>query len=87
MNSENEIEYKIEGESLDECRKKLFNEYGKDYTIKDKKVEFKRSGFFKKLKPVTVVTYVVNHQKSYNINKDEQRYYNFDAIVKVCCSQ
>lgn len=77
MNSENEIEYKIEGESLDECRKKLFNEYGKDYTIKDRKVEFKRLGFFKKLKPVTVVTYVVNHQKSYNINKDEQKYYDF----------
>lgn len=76
MVSDNEIEYKIEGDSIDECKKKLYDQYGKDYLIKDKKVEFRRAGLFKKQKAVTVVTYVVNHQKSYNMNKDSL--YSFD---------
>lgn len=76
MIGDNEIEYKIEGDSIDECKKKLYDQYGKDYLIKDKKVEFRRAGLFKKQKAVTVVTYVVNHQKSYNMNKDSL--YSFD---------
>ena len=76
MVSDNELEYKIEGDSIDECKKKLYDQYGKDYLIKDKKVEFRRAGLFKKQKAVTVVTYVVNHQKSYNMNKDSL--YSFD---------
>lgn len=76
MIGDNEIEYKIEGDSIDECKKKLFDQYGKDYQIKDKKVEFRRAGIFKKQKAVTVVTYVVNHQKSYNMNKDGMYYFD-----------
>ena len=56
MIGDNEIEYKIEGDSIDECKKKLFDQYGKDYQIKGKKVEFRRAGIFKKQKAVTVVT-------------------------------
>ena len=76
MVSDNEIEYKIEGDSIDECKKKLYDQYGKDYLIKDKKVEFRRAGLFKRQKAVTVVTYVINHQKSYNISKENM--YSFD---------
>ena len=70
MVSDNEIEYKIEGDSIDECKKKLYDQYGKDYLIKDKKVEFRRAGLFKRQKAVTVVTYVINHQISDNITKE-----------------
>ena len=54
MVSDNEIEYKIEGDSIDECKKKLYDQYGKDYLIKDKKVEFRRAGLFKRQKAITL---------------------------------
>lgn len=67
MSYDDEIENKITGRSLEECRDKLFKLYGKDYRIVNKSVDFKSGGFlFLQKKPVTVVTYVVNHQKSYN---------------------
>ncbi len=67
MAYDDEIENKITGRSLAECRDKLFKLYGKDYRIVNKSVDFKSGGFlFLQKKPVTVVTYVVNHQKSYN---------------------
>lgn len=78
MASENEIEYRIEGDSLEECKRQLYDKYGKDYIIKDKKTEFKRAGFLKKQKAVVVVTYAVNHQKSYDINKNESGYYSYN---------
>ena len=84
MASENEIEYRIEGDSLEECKRQLYDKYGKDYIIKDKKTEFKRAGFLKKQKAVVVVTYAVNHQKSYDINKNESGYYRADRQYNMC---
>ena len=67
MALENGIRQKIEGDTLDECKQKLFNLYGKDYNIESKETIFKRSGFLGlKQKEVQVVTYTVNHRKSYN---------------------
>lgn len=67
MAYDDEIENKITGHSYDECREKLFKLYGKDYRIINKTVDFRPGGFlFLQKKPVTVVTYVVNHQKSYS---------------------
>lgn len=67
MAFEEEIENKITGRSYEECREKLYKLYGKDYRIINKTVDFRPGGFlYLQKKPVTVVTYVVNHQKSYN---------------------
>lgn len=74
MIGENEIEYKIEGDSLEEIKQRLFKLYGRDYIIKDKKEVVKRRLFGKK--SVLEITYVVNHQKSYAMNKREPEYYN-----------
>lgn len=63
-----DIELKEYGESIEEIRTKLFKRYGKNgYRITDKNVTEKRCGFlFLQHKPVIIVTYVVNHQKSFN---------------------
>ncbi len=73
MAYEEEIEQTITGRTYEECKEKLFNTYGKDFRITDKKIDFRPGGFlYLKKKPVTVVTYVVNHQKSYS--PDSGRY-------------
>lgn len=67
MAYEEEIEQKITGKSIEDCRDKLYKQFGKDYRIINKVVDWRPSGFlYLKKKPVTIVTYVVNHQKSYN---------------------
>lgn len=66
MAFEDEIEQTITGETLAECKQKLFELYGHDYQIKDKKTIFKREGVFHlRQKEYQKVTYVVNHRKSY----------------------
>ncbi len=67
MAYEDEIEQKITGRSFEECKEKLFNTYGKDFRITNKVIDFRPGGFlYLQKKPVTVVSYVVNHQKSYS---------------------
>ena len=62
MPIENAIRKKIEGATLNECKEKLFKLYGTGYTIVEKFVDFRPSGFLGlKQKPVTVVTYVLNN--------------------------
>lgn len=67
MAYEDEIEQKITGRTFEECKEKLFNLYGKDFRITNKVVDFRPGGFlYLQKKPVTVVSYIVNHQKSYS---------------------
>ncbi|MCQ2589499.1 MAG: hypothetical protein MJ179_03650 [Treponema sp.] len=62
MPLENAIKKKIEGATFNECKEKLFNLYGKNFTIMDKYTELRPAGLFKlKQKPVQVVTYVVTN--------------------------
>ena len=95
MAYENEIEMKITGRSLDECKEKLFGLYGSDYRITKKNVELKPGGFFHLgQKAVTTVYYVVNHQKSYSqevsrsysspepLSEEEQYAKNRDALLE-----
>ncbi len=57
--SDNQVEHKMQGDSLQECRDKLFQLYGKDYKITSNRVVTK-SGFFGLFsKPVVEVTYAV----------------------------
>ena len=67
MAYDDEIEQKITGRTYEECKEKLFNQYGKNFRITDRVTDFRPGGFLHLQKrPVTVVTYVVNHQKSYS---------------------
>ena len=77
MAYEDEIEQKITGRTFEECKEKLFNAYGKDFRITNKVVDFRPGGFlYLQKKPVTVVTYVVNHQKSYSSEEARISYQN-----------
>lgn len=93
MAYENEIEYQVTGNSYEECREKLYKMYGKDYTIKNKVIDFRPGGILHlKKKPVTIVTYVINHQKSYSqdigrsyqdkYSEEEQMARNREAILQ-----
>jgi len=67
MTYENESVQEITGNSLDECRDKLFQMYNHSYQIVNKTVDWRPCGFLHlQRKPVTVVKYIVNHPKSYN---------------------
>lgn len=77
MAYEDEIEQKITGNTYEECKEKLFNMYGKDFRIINKVIDFRPGGFlYLKKKAVTVVTYVVNHQKSYSEDNAKISYIN-----------
>ena len=45
MAYEEEIEQTITGRTYEECKEKLFNTYGKDFRITDKKIDFRPGGF------------------------------------------
>ncbi len=80
MAYEDEIEQKITGRTFEECKEKLFNAYGKDFRITNKVVDFRPGGFlYLRKKPVTVVTYVVNHQKSYSPDSSRSYYSERDS--------
>lgn len=80
MAYEDEIEQKITGRTFEECKEKLFNAYGKDFRITNKVVDFRPGGFlYLQKKPVTVVTYVVNHQKSYSPENVRNYYSDRDS--------
>ena len=79
MAYEDEIEQKITGSSYEECKEKLFNLYGKDFRITNKIVDFRPGGFLNlRKKPVTVVSYIVNHQKAYSSGSDTAKTYYGD---------
>jgi len=61
-----EKQQKITGNSLDECREKLFKTFGKDFRIVDKKIVQKNTFLCFGKKDVTEVTYVTNHPNSYS---------------------
>ncbi len=75
MAYEDELEQRITGSSYEECKEKLFSQYGKNFRITNRFTDFRPGGFlYLKKKPVTVVTYVVNHQKSYSPENDRYAY-------------
>ena len=65
MSSDDEIEMEMIGDSIDDVRKKLYKLYGKDAKIIDKRTEWKYYFFHLIKKPKCLVTYVLNHQQSY----------------------
>ena len=67
MPYDNGIKQKIEGTTFEECKRKLFELYGYDYSIVDKETFFKPSGFlWLKTKEMQRVWYTVNHKQSYS---------------------
>ncbi|MCQ2575502.1 MAG: hypothetical protein MJ162_02085 [Treponema sp.] len=63
------IEQTIVGDTLDECRQKLYAMYGKDYNIIKRESKFFRTGFFGlRQTERQVVTYTVNNKKAYDSN-------------------
>ena len=75
MAYEDEIEQKITGSTYEECKEKLFAQYGKNFRIINKVTDFRPAGIFHlKKKPVTIVTYTVNHQKSYSVDEPRTSY-------------
>ena len=67
MALENGIKQKIEGDTLEECKDKLYSMYGKNYNIENRESKFKRCGFLGlKQKEVQVVYYTVNQRKAYD---------------------
>ena len=67
MALENGIKRSIEGDTLEECRNKLYELWGKNYTIENRESRFKRCGFLGlKQKEVQVVYYTVNQRKPYD---------------------
>ena len=98
MAFDEDIEQKITGRTYEECKEKLFNLYGKNFRIVNKVTDFRPGGlFYLKKKPVTIVTYVVNHQKSYaeeprisysgsysgSYSEEEQLQKNREAILQM----
>jgi len=58
---------KIEGDTLEECQKKLFDLYGRDYHIENRESIVKPCGFLGlKTKAIQRVWYTVNHKSSYS---------------------
>ena len=67
MSLESGIKQTIDGATLEECKRKLFEKYGNDYTIEKRESFFKPAGFlWLRQKEVQRVTYTVNHKKSYD---------------------
>lgn len=60
MALENAIRKRIEGATYDECKEKLFNLYGKNFTILEKYTELRPVFFGLKQRPVQIVVYTVN---------------------------
>jgi len=60
------IKQTIECDTLDECKRKLFEKYGDDYEIENRESIFKPAGFLGlRTKEVQRVTYTVKHKKAY----------------------
>lgn len=69
INEENQ-RLTIKGDSIDECKERLYNMYGKNYRIVDSKNEFVRYGLFNLGKKMQkVITYTVLNHNIYDSNK------------------
>lgn len=69
MGLDTEIIQTIEGDTLDECKRKLYEMYGDDWEIKDRQSVFKHCGLFGlRQKNVQIVSYIVRHKKAYDKN-------------------
>ena len=80
MAYEDEIEQKITGRTYEECKEKLHSLYGRNYRITNKVVDFRASGILHlKKKPVTIVSYIVPHQKSYASETERTSYSGIDT--------
>ena len=67
MSLESGIKQTIEGDTLEECKRKLREKYGDDYTIENRESIFKPCGFLGlRQKEVQRVTYTVIHKKAYD---------------------
>ena len=67
MSLDTGIKQTIEGDTLEECKRKLREKYGDDYTIENRESIFKPSGFLGlRQKEVQRVTYTVIHKKAYD---------------------
>ncbi len=75
MAYEDEIEQTVEGATFDECRERLFKEYGSNYKIVSRQTEFRPSGFLGlRQKEVQVVKYTVSRRRGYDSQpSDEER--------------
>ena len=76
MGYDYEKKQKITGNSLDECREKLFKTFGKDFRIVDKQIVQKNSFLCFGKKDVTEVTYVTFHPNAYS---PDSKAYDDDA--------
>ncbi len=66
MSLDSGIKQTIDGDTLEECKRKLYEKYGNDYNIEKRESYFKPSGFLGlKQKEVQRVTYTVIHKRSY----------------------
>ena len=75
------IEQTITGDTLDECKQKLYAMYGKDYNIIKRESKFFHTGFLGlRQKEKQVVTYTVNNKKAYD--NDRERYYDREAEAR-----
>ncbi len=66
MSYESEIKQTIEGQTFDECTRKLYEKYGNDYKILNRESIFKPVFFGLKTKEIQRVTYIVKHHKSFS---------------------
>lgn len=67
MPLDNEIRRTIEGATFNECKEKLFKEYGTNYRILDKKTDIRHVGLFGlKQKEVQVVTYTIPQKETFS---------------------
>ena len=79
MAYEDEIEQRRTGKTYEECKEKLFDTYGRNFRITNKYTDFRPGFLHLSKKPVTVVTYIVNHQKSYSTENSNYSYNYSDS--------
>ena len=75
--------YKISGNTLDECKSKLYKQYGNDYRIIDRGTILKGGFFGFGQKEYVEVTYVLSQRNSENANKDFNFSKNQEEILRM----
>ena len=66
MSLETGIKQTIDGDTLDECKRKLFEKYGNDFNIEKRESIIKPGFLFMRPKEIQRVTYTVIHRQSYS---------------------
>ena len=83
MSLENGIKQTIEADTLEECKRKLYEKYGEDYDIEKRESIFKPCGFLGlKQKEVQRVTYTVKHKKAYDNSSNYSQFTNYQAMSR-----